>query len=71
MRSFSRGVSYYTTGTVEIGFPEDDVCCYRCPMMGSEDKTHREYCKRTGEYLPAPKDIIGTFCPITFKNQEE
>ncbi len=70
MRSFSRGVSYYTKGTVEIGFPEDDVCCYRCPMMGIEDKTYREYCKRTGELLPAPKDIIGTYCPIKFETEE-
>lgn len=71
MKTFVNGVAFYTVGTVELVFPEDDVCCYRCPMMGTEERTHREYCKRTGEYLPAPKDIIGTFCPIAFKNQEE
>ena len=71
MKNFVGGVSYYTVGTVELVFPEDDVCCYRCPMMGTEERTHREYCRRTGEYLPAPKDVIGTFCPITFIAKED
>jgi hypothetical protein len=71
MKNFSRGVSYYTKGTVEIGFPEDDICCWRCPMMGTETHTQREYCRRTGEYLPAPRDIIGMNCPIEFKKEEE
>lgn len=71
MRNFSHGVSYYTRGLVEIPFPEDDLCCYRCPLMGVEIKTDREYCRRTGEYLPAPRDIIGVQCPITFSEEAE
>ena len=71
MKNFSRGVSYYTKGTVEIGFPEDDICCFRCPMMGIESYSNREYCRRTGEYLPAPRDIIGMNCPIDFKKENE
>lgn len=71
MRSFSRGVSYYTKGTVNIFFPEDDVCCYRCPMMGVELKSDREYCRSTGEYLPAPRDIVGFQCPIVIEKNIE
>lgn len=70
MKVFFKGVSYYTRSTVEISFPEDDVCCYRCPLMGTEYKPDREYCKRTGEYLPAPRDIIGFNCPLKFENKE-
>lgn len=66
MKKFDRGVSYYTQGTVNISFPEDDICCARCPLMGLESMSSREYCRRTGEYLPAPRDIIGFHCPIEF-----
>lgn len=71
MKNFSKGVSYYTFGTVELSFPEDDICCYRCPLMGVEIKSDREYCRKTGEYLPAPRDIVGFNCPISIKNIEE
>lgn len=71
MKDFSRGVSYYTKATVEISFPEDDLCCYRCPLMGTEYKPDREYCKRTGEYLPAPKHVVGFECPLVFHTDEE
>lgn len=70
MKSFSKGVSYYTKSTVEIFFPEDDVCCSRCPLMGIEMASSREYCRKTGEYLPAPRDIIGFNCPLKFENKE-
>ena len=71
MRSFSKGVSYYTQATVDISFPEDDVCCLRCPLMGIEMASSREYCRRTGEYLPAPRDIVGFHCPLIFEKKEE
>ena len=70
MRSFSKGVSYYTHSKVDISFPEDDVCCARCPLMGIEMASSREYCRRTGEYLPAPRDIIGFNCPLVFESKE-
>lgn len=69
MKSFDKGVSYYTHGTVEISFPEDDVCCYRCPLMGIEMASSREYCRRTGEFLPSPRHLIGFNCPIKFKEE--
>ncbi len=70
MKNFSKGVGWYSKATVEIGFPEDDICCYRCPLMGVEIKSDREYCRRTGEYLPAPRDIVGLNCPLEFEKQE-
>lgn len=66
MKDFSRGVKYYSGGMVQISFPEDDICCQWCPMLGYESKVDRAYCKRTGEYLPSPKFTIGNQCPITF-----
>lgn len=71
MKTFSRGVAYYTRATVDISFPEDDLCCYRCPLMGTEYKPDREYCKRTGEYLPAPRDTVGFYCPLKFETEDE
>ncbi len=71
MKDFSRGVSYYTKSTVEISFPEDDVCCMRCPLMGIEMASSREYCRKTGEYLPSPRHIIGFNCPLRFIKEEE
>ena len=70
MKTFSKGVRYYTKSTVEISFPEDDVCCYRCPLMGTEYKPDREYCKRTGEYLPSPRHTIGFNCPLKFTEED-
>ena len=67
MKQFSKGVRYYTKSTVEISFPEDDLCCARCPLMGIEMASSREYCRRTGEYLPAPRDIVGFECPLKFE----
>ena len=70
MKDFSKGVSYYTKGNVDIGFPEDDICCRWCPLMGMELKIDRPYCKRTGEYLVSPNFTIGTNCPIKFVEME-
>jgi hypothetical protein len=71
VKNFSKGVGWYTKSTVEISFPEDDVCCCRCPLMGIEMASSREYCRRTGEYLPAPRDIIGFNCQLKFENKED
>ena len=70
MKNFSKGVSYYTKSTVDICFPEDDICCSLCPLMGIEMASSREYCRKTGEHLPAPRDIIGFNCPLKFENKE-
>ena len=70
MKEFINGVSFYTKATVEIGFPEEDICCHWCPLMGSEYKPNREYCKKTGEFLLAPNHTIGVNCPLRFENKE-
>jgi hypothetical protein len=70
MKQFVNGVSYYTTATVEIGFPEDDVCCHWCPFLSHDYKLDRERCGKTGEVLIAPKYDIGYMCPLNFKNEE-
>ena len=54
-----------------VVFPEDDLCCFRCPLMGIELKVDREYCKLTGEYLVAPRDLVGFKCPLVFEQEEE
>ena len=70
MKNFAKGVRYYTHATVTITFPEDDICCARCPLMGIEMASSREYCRRTGEYLIAPKHMVGDICPLKFEKEE-
>jgi hypothetical protein len=70
MKDFSRGVSYYTKATVEIGFPEDDVVCHWCPLM-TRDPNRRDVCGKTGEILLAPKHSTGFSCPLRFKEEKD
>ena len=67
MKGFERGVSFYTKATVEIGFPEDRVCCEYCPML---ETYARKQCRRTGEYLLDTR-TIGYWCPLKFETEEE
>lgn len=69
MKEFRNGVTYYTRATVEVGFPEDDVCCHWCPLM-TRDPNLRDVCGKTGEILLAPKHTIGANCPLRFENKE-
>ena len=71
MKDFRNGVRYYTKAKVEIGFPEDDVNCYRCPLMTTDYGSKRERCSKTGEILIAPKVTIGYDCPLIFDKEEE
>ena len=60
-------VSCYKTGTVDIGFPNGEVCCDLCPLL----ETHaRKQCRRTGEYILNSK-APGYFCPLEFEEGEE
>lgn len=70
MKEFHGGVSFYTKATVEIGFPEDDVCCHWCPFLRADYKLDREICGKTGEVLFAPKHDIGYYCPLRFEKKE-
>ena len=68
MKEFRNGVSYYTKATVQVGFPEDDICCHWCPLM-TRDPNLRDVCGKTGEILLAPKHTIGFQCPLNFENE--
>lgn len=70
MKQFDKGVSYYTKSTVEIGFPEDDVCCHWCPLL-TRDPNLRDICSKTGEILLAPKHCIGVNCPLNFGEEND
>ena len=65
MKKFPNGVSYYTKATVEIGFPEDQVCCAYCPML---ETYARNQCRRTGEYLMDTRGI-GYYCPLILEKE--
>lgn len=69
MKEFRNGVSYYTRASVQVGFPEDDVCCHWCPLM-TRDPNLRDVCGKTGEILLAPKHTIGMNCPLKFETEE-
>lgn len=65
--NFEKGVRYYTMATVEIGFPENAVCCAYCPLL---ETYARKQCRRTGEYI-ADDRCIGYMCPLNIKANEE
>ena len=71
MKEFPYGVKYFTKATVEIGFPEEDVCCYRCILMTTDYGSKRERCSKTGEILIAPKHTIGYNCPLRFEGDAD
>ena len=67
VKQFPDGVSFYVNATVDIGFPEGDLCCHWCPFLQSDYKLDREKCGKTGEILIAPKHQIGYYCPLKFE----
>ena len=71
MKDFINGVRYYTKGTLEVSFPEEDVCCYRCPLMSVDYGSKRERCSRTGELLVNPYHDIGYDCPLKFIEEDK
>lgn len=68
----SRGVTYYTTGTLNmpVPFPEDKLVCQWCPFCRGEDSLKRCKCLCTGEFLPYPLTSRGNMCPIEFESEE-
>lgn len=59
---------FYKTATVQIHFPEGNVCCDLCPLM---ETYSRKQCRRTGEYLLDTRTTVGWECPLKFENMEE
>lgn len=58
---------YYTIGMVEICFPEDDICCFNCELLTS-DNLNRPKCRKTGALIYEPK-LIHELCPIQFTGE--
>ena len=71
MKEFRNGVRWYTEASCPVHFPEDDICCYRCVLMGNDYGSKREVCRRTGEILVAPMITIGDECPLRFVVKED
>ena len=63
-------VEYYTSGTVEIHFPNGELKCYYCPLCDYEQGFRRYNCKRTGEIIRDPHTGLGGECPINFTEVE-
>lgn len=68
MKDFKNGVRYYTKGSIDIFFPENNVCCDLCPLL---ETYARKQCRRTGEYLLDTRSTVGGYCPLVFHEQEE
>lgn len=71
MKQFRNGVTYFTSATCDIHFPEADVVCWWCPLLSVESRAERYYCRRTGEYIPVPQSGIGYNCPLKFEKEND
>lgn len=56
----------YTKATVDLYFPEGDVCCALCALL---ETYSRLQCRRTGEYL-LDKNGVGFYCPLKLEEEE-
>lgn len=61
------GVTRYTRTTVDINFPDEQVCCDLCPLM---ETYARKQCRRTGEYLLNTRDCVGLYCPLKVMEED-
>lgn len=43
------------------------MICHWCPLLAVDVKADRAWCRKTGEYLTAPKQYVGVNCPIKFE----
>lgn len=63
------GCTDYEWGWLAIPFPTGEINCWGCPLLDT-DISKRHFCRRTGEYLSAPKERVGMICPIRFEERE-
>jgi hypothetical protein len=61
------GCTKYTRATVDMYFPEGNVCCELCPIL---ETYARKQCRRTGEYLIDTRGR-GMYCPLAVEGEEE
>lgn len=67
MKSSGNKCLHYTRATVDMYFPDGDVCCGLCPML---ETYARLQCRRTGEYL-LDKNGRGYYCPLKLEDEDE
>ena len=69
---FESGVKYYTHGkaVIDVGFPEDKVCCRWCPWRRVERDGSRNWCRLNDEML-YNIDLQGDKCPVEVDEMEE
>lgn len=70
--SFRKGVSYYTTGRVNVTvhFPEDKVKCFHC-WMRYKDSTDRQMCRLLNREIYYINEGIHEDCPLYFEGEEK
>lgn len=67
MATTIKHIDYYTLGTVEIAFPQDDVCCLNCELLTS-DNLNRPKCRKTNSLIYEPR-LLPDNCPIQFNGE--
>jgi len=72
MKKFRNGVSFYTTGTVnlKIGFPEDEVFCLHC-WLCYQDSIGRHMCRLMNREVYFSHSGIHEDCPLEFGGENE
>lgn len=63
MRKFDE-VHWFSSGSLTIYFPEDDICCGHCPLC-YEDNMKRPRCS-FDNHLVYSKEHISPFCRLVF-----
>lgn len=71
-KKFDKGVLFYTfaEATIQISFPEDEVCCHWCPFIKHYDGLDRDKCSLTEDILFS-KETRGRNCPLVIINSVE
>ena len=66
---FESGVSYYTKARLSkpICFPEDNVCCWFCPLFSKGV----EECRLTNETIFKPRTFVGSRCPLRLEDESD
>jgi hypothetical protein len=68
-RKYENGVTQFTfaEATIQVHFPETDVCCRWCPFLKHYDSMDRDKCALTEEILYS-KETRGYNCPLVILN---
>lgn len=69
MKPFENGVGWYTSATLELHFPQDDVCCAQCPFCKPEtigSRIERHWCRANRNNLIQADVFTGVpeDCPL-------